>query len=126
MRTLLVDDDEAARRYLRTLLTEAHADVEVVSEAAAAGAARPTADDVPGEVGQGGGQHGRVHFQVGMRPRLVPPRAAPQVYGALGPLGVQPSLGLLELGVGARQDAGADVGSSSLAGIVGQRVSRRF
>lgn len=34
MRALLVDDDTAARRYLRALLADAHADVEVVSEAA--------------------------------------------------------------------------------------------
>ncbi len=34
IRALLVDDDDAARRYLRALLTEAHADVDVVGEAA--------------------------------------------------------------------------------------------
>ncbi len=34
IRALLVDDDDAARRYLRALLAEAHADVDVVGEAA--------------------------------------------------------------------------------------------
>lgn len=34
IRALLVDDDAAARRYLRSLLWEAHADAEVVGEAA--------------------------------------------------------------------------------------------
>jgi len=34
MRTLLVDDDDATRRYLRVLLKEARADIEVVGEAA--------------------------------------------------------------------------------------------
>ncbi len=33
IRALLVDDDDAARRYLRALLAEAHADVDVVGEA---------------------------------------------------------------------------------------------
>jgi two-component system, LytTR family, response regulator len=33
IRTVLVDDDDAARRYLRALLNEAHTDVEVVGEA---------------------------------------------------------------------------------------------
>ena len=33
IRSLLVDDHDDARRYLRTLLAEAHADVEVVGEA---------------------------------------------------------------------------------------------
>lgn len=33
IRTLLVDDDDAARRYLRVLLAEGHADVSVVGEA---------------------------------------------------------------------------------------------
>ena len=33
IRTLLVDDDAAARRYLHALLAEAHADVQVVGEA---------------------------------------------------------------------------------------------
>jgi two-component system LytT family response regulator len=32
IRTLLVDDDDAARRYLRGLLTEAHGDVHLVGE----------------------------------------------------------------------------------------------
>jgi len=34
IRALLVDDDDAARRYLRALLAEGHADVDVVGEAA--------------------------------------------------------------------------------------------
>ncbi|MBL7953199.1 MAG: response regulator [Flavobacteriales bacterium] len=34
IRALLVDDDDAARRYLRALLTEAHTDVHVIGEAA--------------------------------------------------------------------------------------------
>lgn len=33
IRAVLVDDDDAARRYLRALLAEAHADVEVIDEA---------------------------------------------------------------------------------------------
>lgn len=33
IRAVLVDDDDAARRYLRALLNEAHADVDVVGEA---------------------------------------------------------------------------------------------
>ncbi len=42
IRTLLVDDDDAARRYLRGLLDEAHADVHVVGEAANIGEAMDT------------------------------------------------------------------------------------